>query len=303
MNKLVLILCSCLVFNLCSKIDFNEFEVNDNLSITLPKQVEEFGKSVADEVYFTMSNLCEKGISYSDADASEEFKHRFYTDYCNASSTFPKTRALNYNDIYEVDSHLFIKRMNLLTEVQLKFIDRIIKECSSVRSHDFMRERLRVITSDIYSNVPEIEQERLLKIVSVLYYTSLSLQKLENQGLFVETPNSSFKRIRTRSNEDFGSYCRQIVATVWTIAVGEPTVTGEIVASIVTVIVGATLLYEIIVCSDETNRLSRQDCIDLYESCRTYSYSYKERCDDCLQYCITQGIWPRDRCDWIYSNY
>ena len=66
MNKLVLILCSCLVFNLCSKIDFNEFEVNDNLSITLPKQVEEFGKSVADEVYFTLEAVEGRNSSFSE---------------------------------------------------------------------------------------------------------------------------------------------------------------------------------------------------------------------------------------------
>lgn len=303
MKKVILILCSCLVFGKCAKFDFKEFQATDKQSIVLPNHVEEFGKAVADEIYNTMSNLCKKGISYPDADASEEFRQRFYTDYYNASPSTPKTKALTYNELYNIDSRLFIERMKLLTEVQLKFIDHIIKECTSVSSHEFMREKLRVITSDIYSSVPDIEQERLLKIVSVLYYSSLSLQKLENQGLFIETPRSTFKRIRTRSNEDFVGYCRQIVATVWTIAVGEPTLTGEIVASIITAGVGVALLYEIIVCADETNRLSRQDCIDFYESCRTYSYSYKTRCDDCLQYCILQGIWPWDRCDWIYSNY
>lgn len=57
----------------------------------------------------------------------------------------------------------------------------------------------------------------------------------------LRTPYNNIKlsKVKTRGPEDggnIGEWCRKITATVWTIAIGEPTPFGEIVASVATVL-------------------------------------------------------------------
>ena len=139
---------------------------------------------------------------------------------------------------------------------------------------------------DIQWKVPDIQQERLLTIISVLYYGSKELQYLEEQGLMPKTPRSTLNGIKTRS-EWISNSCRKFLATTWAIAVGEPTPAGEIVASVVTFYIGAMLMYEVIVCKKNTSNYDY--CQEKYNKC--YS-PYPDGCSQCLQYCLIQGTWP-----------
>lgn len=72
----------------------------------------------------------------------------------------------------------------------------------------------------------------------------------------LRTPYNNIKlsKVKTRGPEDggnIGEWCRKITATVWTIAIGEPTPAGEIVASIVTLAVAGVYVYEVVVCASQ----------------------------------------------------
>lgn len=71
----------------------------------------------------------------------------------------------------------------------------------------------------------------------------------------LRTPYNNIKlsKVKTRGPEDggnIGEWCRKITATVWTIAIGEPTPFGEIVASVATVFTAAGFIYEVILCKE-----------------------------------------------------
>ena len=110
------------------------------------------------------------------------------------------------------------------------------------------------IRQKIYSDVPEIQQERLFTITAVLYYGIKEIQNLEEQGLMPRTPQSNIQYLRLKSGNNesggsFGDSCRKFLAATWAIAIGEFTPAGEIVASVVIVIIGGILLYEVVVCA------------------------------------------------------
>ena len=87
--------------------------------------------------------------------------------------------------------------------------------------------------------------------------------------------------------------------SVWTIAVGEPTLYGEIVASIVTVVLAAaSILYYVTVCPAEVN------CQAKYEECEQYYPEYAAQhsggygysmCARCFEYCQFQNVWDCPR--------
>jgi hypothetical protein len=70
------------------------------------------------------------------------------------------------------------------------------------------------------------------------------------------------------------------------IAVGEPTPAGEIVASVITVVVGGILLYEVVTCPKP---LSVNECIEKYVDCVEHTSGYG--CDMCLHRCRSSGHW------------
>ena len=65
----------------------------------------------------------------------------------------------------------FVERYRTLTEVQIKFIHRIIYECENSQSDYELLKKLSHLKDVIYTDVPEIEQERLLNVISVLFYS------------------------------------------------------------------------------------------------------------------------------------
>ncbi len=275
------------IFTQCSNID----ETKKDSVIIFPKNIETFGKAVANDLHKAIVTMHKAGINYSDANDCEDFTNKFFSDYYKAASTTLISKsALQKLQEYDNPTYFIKKYMNL-TEIQKNYINRIINDVGETISYEDMRNKLTKITKDIYSEVPEFQQERLLRITSVLFYCANELEYLENQGQMILTPYSKLPKIKTRSeNSGWGSSCRTFLATVWTIAVGEPTPAGEIVASVITVYIAGKLLYEVVVC----RKSNRDDCQRKYEDC--VEYNWQKDCSSCLQYCIVQGYWPSDRC-------
>ena len=282
-----------LVFSQCSKIwpDSDQQKDIEKKDLHLPMAVEQFGKDVAEDLRRTVVNLHRIEVDYSDADASETFYNRFMADYLEASPNAVKTKGLtDFSEMTSPDA--FVRGFKNLTKIQLKYIDKIIIETAESESYADMRDALKDLSVDIQMKVPDIQQERLLNIISVLYYSSKELQYLEEQGLMPRTPRSALNSIKTRS-ELISDSCRKFLAATWAIAVGEPTPTGEIVASVVTVYIGAMIMYEVIVCK-KSSSANRAECQDKYYDC--VHDTWDQDCSTCLQYCITQGYWPQSMC-------
>jgi hypothetical protein len=234
----------------CSMEDdvLNPTQVND---ADFPSVSEEYGKAVAKELRGIVTSLNELGVDYSDADSSPEFKERFYGNL-NQTMSPGLLRSTNAISQTQMSPEVFIEKVKNLTALQIKFVERIIEECGESTSYDDFSKRLLAINKDISSSVPEIQQERLYNITAVLYYGMGEIENLEKQGQMLSTPYNGVQPVRLKSGNEsgggWGASCRKFLATVWVIAVGEPTPAGEIVASVITVVVGGILLYEVVTC-------------------------------------------------------
>lgn len=79
----------------------------------------------------------------------------------------------------QMSSMVFVEKVKNLTELQIRFIERIIDECGESTSYDDFSKRLLAINKDISSSVPKIQQERLFNVTAVLYYGMNEIQNLE----------------------------------------------------------------------------------------------------------------------------
>lgn len=100
----------------------------------------------------------------------------------------------------------------------------------------------------------------------------------------------------------FVTSCRKITATVWTIAIGEPTPFGEIVASVATVFTAAGFIYEVILCKENEGNSDMDFCMEKYVGCTGTSYGDPNTggwgytmCQRCFDYCVAQGVWSCPR--------
>jgi hypothetical protein len=296
MKKKQILVSLCLMSFLLCNCNMWENELFDDVQVPektyLPANIEEYGKEVAAELYSTVKNLNKMGVDYSNANSSETFKDRFFSDYYKASSIKTKSGTLKPT---QMPSNVFAERLNNLTQIQLEFIDRIIDECDKSKSYPDLAKRLINVNKDIHSDVPEIQQERLFTITAVLYYGIKEIQNLEEQGLMPRTPQSNIQYLRlksgnTESGDSFGDSCRKFLAATWVIAIGEPTPVGEIVASVATVIVGGILLYEVVVCTVNTI-----NCSAKYAECVNKGSLPRWKCYDCFVYCQGQNVWDCPR--------
>lgn len=280
------------VFSHCS-IDEDYLMQEQAEEANFPAHIEKYGKTLAEELRQTVYNMNKMGVDYSDAINTPEFKERFYNDFYNAIPV--KTRSNLSKEQIGLSPEAFAEGYRNLTTIQIDFIKRIIDEGQKTSSYGELFNVLININKDIYAQVPKIEQERLLYTTAVLYYGLSEIQHLEQQGQMLVTPIKSMLPIVKTRGESGGAFegiCTRFLTTTWAIAVGEPTPTGEIVASVITVIVGGILLYEVITCSDTSGSTggSRYEyCQNKFENC--YS-PIPNGCGTCLQYCLTQGYWP-----------
>lgn len=286
----ILLMAVVTLFCQCSKTEFNNFSDVEQME-NVPETSKQFGLSVAKELNVTIRNLHKQGVDYSNANETPEFREIFYNDFFKASPSAVKTRSSAAT--VNITPEEFRRRVNSLTKIQLSFIDRIIKECSASTSEADFYNRLKTINNDIYETVPEVQQERLFNVTSVLYYGMQEIQKLERQGLMIPTQQSNMQHLllktRSESGGNFGSNCRKFLATTWAIAVGEPTPAGEIVASVITVLVAGVWLYEVVVCSKSE---AGSDCVKYASLCVGSGYE----CDACYRECMNDGAWPFYKC-------
>lgn len=256
-----------------------------------PAHVEVYGETFAKELRQSINNLNTMGVDYSDADKTPEFRERFYKDWC---SSHPTLRNSNLSmDQIGLTPEEFIEGYRNLTSTQIKFINRIIDEGQKTASYSDLFNLLIDINKDIYAEVPKIEQERLLYTTAVLYYGLKEIQNLEKQGQMLLTPSNKVSvpllKTSSESGGSFGETCKKFLAVTWTIAIGEPTPAGEIVASVITVVVGGYILYEVITCT-----LNAADCIKKFDECVSSGMA-SWKCTDCLRYCQAQQKWDCPR--------
>ncbi len=176
--------------------------------IDFPKQVEAYGKAVAKEIEITVAKLNDLNMDYSEVVDFKDFRKKFYEDWYNASPTMARSRATGKIQSIEMMSATeFMERYNSLTDIQLEFIHKIIGECEKSRSSQDLLARLVALNKEIHAQVPEIEQERLLNVIAVLYYGGQKIVYLEHQGLMLRTPYNNIKlsKVKTRGPEDGGN--------------------------------------------------------------------------------------------------
>ena len=162
--------------------------------IDFPKQVEAYGKAVAKEIEITVAKLNDLNMDYSEVVDFKDFRKKFYEDWYNASPTMARSRATGKIQSIEMMSATeFMERYNSLTDIQLEFIHKIIGECEKSRSSQDLLARLVALNKEIHAQVPEIEQERLLNVIAVLYYGGQKIVYLEHQGLMLRTPYNNIK--------------------------------------------------------------------------------------------------------------
>ena len=285
--------------------------------IDFPKQVEAFGKGVAKEIEVTVGKLNDLNVDYSEIASSKNFREKFYDDWYNANPTIAKSRTVGTTHPLDMMSAIeLIERYNSLTNKQLDFIREIISECKKSKSDQDLLDRLIDLNEEIHSQVPEIEQERLLNIIAVLYYGLQKVSYLENQGLMLKTPYNSIKitKVKTRSGDvNVGSilgYCRDLTGTVWGIALAEPTPYGEVGATIGTALIyigaAATIIYEVVSCDEyeeggtitgTNTQYNIGECIEFYDQCQRMGgwqstiWNGSSECKHCLDDCRSNGTW------------
>ncbi|MBR2359447.1 MAG: hypothetical protein IKA75_03400 [Bacteroidaceae bacterium] len=285
--------------------------VNKSTGIELPNDIEDFGKAVALGIKTTIYNMIEQGVDYSEIPDSINFRKSFFADWYAANPKINETRSTEMNFPYRMSASEFAERYKMLTTIQVEYIHKIIKECKLSSSSIDLLNRLVILRNDICLYVPEFEQERLLYVISVLYYGIKMILELEAEGLMLNTPYNYHKlqlsNIKTRA--EMGSIatvvpegCRSFLATVWTIAVGEPTPLGDIVAIVSTIYVGGVMVYEIIACTKEQSEEEEnlEYCTNKYIECTDTKPDWAKEhsggfgysiCNRCLEYCINQKYW------------
>lgn len=282
-------------------------EVQD-MKIELPKSSDDFGQAVADEIEVTVKKLVEMNVDYSDANGSKEFHDRFYNDFCQANPNLAKKRLRGETTLPTISPEQFAEGYASLAETQIKFVHKIIEECDrSTSDHDLLV-RLISLRDEIYAEVPQIEQERLLNVISVLFYSIQELNHLAAQGMTLKTTNntSSFPRLRNSSEgsgetggwfddwfgEGDGDHkedgegsdssinippgCRTFLSAIWIVATVEPTPAGEVIAFIgtVTLVTGA-IMYQYMACPAESTGSETTDKADIEQYCQ-------KKYEDCI---------------------
>jgi len=293
-KTLFVVLLTSIFLQNCSVSDDEPLQSIESEQANFPQQSEAFGKAVASEIRGMVANLNKKGVDYSKATRSASFKAKFYNDIKNASPTATKNRS-TISEIQVASKDVVKKARSILSPIQSKFVERIIKECKTAKTEADFEKKIIELNNDIYAKVPKIEQERLFNVTAVFYYGMKEIRSLEKKGIMIPTKQSSKKSYTARINsggetgsDGSGGSCSQFLATGWAIAVGEPTPAGEIVMSIATVIVGGVMLYEIVTCKPSP---SESICGYAYSECMEDVRNPQSLCYSCFEQCQGRGYW------------
>ncbi len=176
---------------------------------------------------------------------------------------------------------LFDTGLLSFSKEELKVLKMIANARSESNSYVAFSNKLIEINAQIHKTIPKTKQENLFYITAALYY---GLKEINNfaknktvvrgyeDGNVSPTPKVRLKSGKIEDNSG-GSWWNDpsYLASVWAVAVVEPTPIGKAVAVVLTGIVGSYYV------------LTRADCIDEFVSCKLYSNN--DNCADCLHYC------------------
>lgn len=292
------ILLSSLFFITGCTSDYDLLEGERIEKTNFPKHSEELGKAVAKELNAMVKNLNAMGVDYSNMDNSEESIAIFYKDLHKANPSMPKDKSLY--DPFNISSQEFYNMWSNFTDIQIEFIERIIREYTESSSDEAYIIKLISINKDIYSSVPKIEQERLLNLTAILYYGLSEIHNLEKQGQLPQTSYSGLKYPRLRSGSENGNgtgSCRVENASAWTYIVGAIIWTGETVVSAATIAGSSLLAFTLCFFTGDTRPIDY--CIKKATECYDNNVIADWICTDCLTYCRGTGTgeWqcPRPR--------
>jgi len=276
----------------------NEFWENKaDQKLNFPTQSEEYGKAVAKEIRLIVNNLNEMGVDYSSFKSPVELKAQFYKDIENMSSNLTKSRTSILQ--HQMSPEEFYQEYSNLTAIQIAFFDRIDKEYAKSSScQDFLR-RLLAVNEDIYSSVPEFEQERLLNTTAVLYYGLAEIQRLEEQGQMFLIPYKRIQIPRLRNGGEpngggFWNSCQEVLSSV-AVAVGSRWSTGAIVTAVTWQAAG---VFAILLCFEGETSF----CDSFAAKCVEIGWKYqngkpiKMECDQCYRFCTQNGYWNYQAC-------
>ena len=263
-----------------------------------PAHIKKFGETFAKELNQIVHNLNELNVDYSNADKSVAFRERFYEDLNKAAKPMLKSGTLVTQ--LQIPPDEFAEKAKNLTEIQIEFIQRIIKECDESKSYEDLKKRLINVNKDIYSEVPVIEQERLFYTTAVLFFGAKEIQNLENQGQMLLTPRNSMKTIRLKSTNEISgaalsSYCLPFAIPI-IIYLG-----AEALIYAGTIVLTAYYLYESISCVAEMTK--EAFCDSKRDACIAKKWKYVNgswvpmECSVCYGYCLANnGQWNHSSC-------
>ena len=300
-------------------------EVQD-MEIQLPQASEDFGKAIAGKIGTTMEKLVEMNVDYSDADGSKEFRDRFYNDFYQINSYSTKKKSQGEIAYPTITPEQFAEGYASLSEIQVGFIHKIIEECDKSTSDHDLLVRLVSLRDKICEEVPEIEQERLLNVISMLFYSVQELNRLAAQGMTLKTTNNVglFPRLMTSSEGGGGNEggsnpsvtippeCRTFLSSIWIAATIEPTPVGEVIAFIGTTVIAGVIMYQYMACpaesssSDDITNSDFDYCVERYTNCEESNENgWAERnsggkyghsmCYECYNDCLLNGVWDCPR--------
>lgn len=291
----ILLMTTVLLFCQCSKTEFEDFP-SEELIENFPKTSKQLGLAVAKEINGTIRNLHKQGVDYSKANETAGFRKSFYADFFKASPSTIKTKGTE--SVATTNIEEFMRRVNNLTKIQIDFINRIIKECSASTSDFDFYNKLITINNDIYTSVPEIQQERLFNITSILYYGMKEIRSLEFQGLMISTPRSNMQHLLLKTKSEpgggsFGETCRNVLAVSFAAAVATPIPGDEVIVGVTLIgYIAALQLYEYIVCTGKKFPSSDHEyCMRYFEECGKSNTIPYNQCEQCYRYCMSQGFW------------
>ena len=185
MNNKVILLTVFLVSFLFLKCEQELIKLPDNeiTELTFPNEINEWGKS------FAASLNC----------ATVEAMQNKQLKNANISSL----GSVNYEKFDEFNSSV-----SKFSKKQLKILGKIAKAKNKSKSYIAFSRKLAKINNEIYDNVPEDEQDKLLYITSALYYGLKEINNLVRDGVLPGNPEgegitlSSLVRLKSANAEE-----------------------------------------------------------------------------------------------------
>ena len=166
--------------------------------------------------------------------------------------------------------------------------------------------------------MPKEEQQKLFFVTSTLFFGFKAIDEIVKENLLsAKTKIPQGNNLKNIFHSLFGINAANAqnfnngtdwfdddcsggqLLSVWSIALAEPTPIGEVIATAVTIYIGAVLVAELVTECYESDVISTpyidiNYCIDLYVQCT--DVTPKDDCSTCLNYCGTQGEWPYQLC-------